>query len=146
MNAAELNRAAKEEEDHVRDHSNDAVNEKIDRVTEENIGYWAAQPRAAIDARIVQLDREWDIERWLAMNASSLAFLGVLGGLAGRKKALMIPAVVLPFLFQHAVQGWCPPLTLFRALGIRTRKEIDREKYALKVLRGDFADATGSVS
>jgi hypothetical protein len=25
-----------------------------------------------------------------------------------------------------------------RRLGVRTRKEIDREKYALKVLRGDF--------
>ena len=27
-----------------------------------------------------------------------------------------------------------------RRLGVRTRKEIDREKYALKALRGDFAD------
>jgi hypothetical protein len=45
---------------------------------------------------------------------------------------------VLPFLFQHAVQGWCPPVPLFRRLGVRTRKEIDAEKYALKAVRGDF--------
>ena len=42
------------------------------------------------------------------------------------------------FLFQHATQGWCPPVPLFRKLGVRTRSEIDREKYALKILRGDF--------
>ena len=27
---------------------------------------------------------------------------------------------------------------LFRRLGIRTRQEIDAEKYALKAIRGDF--------
>jgi hypothetical protein len=46
--------------------------------------------------------------------------------------------MVLGFFAQHAIQGWCPPLPLFRKLGYRTRKEIDKEKYALKLLRGDF--------
>jgi len=31
----------------------------------------------------------------------------------------------------HAVQGWCPPVPLFRAFGVRTRMEIDKEKYSL---------------
>jgi len=44
------------------------------------------------------------------------------------------------FCLQHALQGWCPPLTLFRRLGIRTQREIDDERTALKALRGDFAD------
>jgi DNA-binding transcriptional ArsR family regulator len=48
----------------------------------------------------------------------------------------------LPFLFQHATQGWCPPLPLFRKRGVRTRKEIEREKYALKALRRDFDPVT----
>jgi len=51
---------------------------------------------------------------------------------------LIVPAVVTSFLPQHAVQGWCPPLPVFRGLGLRTRREINREKYALKALRGDF--------
>jgi hypothetical protein len=42
---------------------------------------------------------------------------------------------------QHTVQGWCPPVPLFRALGFRTRKEIEREKYTLKILRGDFENS-----
>ncbi|HJS07611.1 MAG TPA: hypothetical protein VJ809_08115, partial [Pirellulales bacterium] len=52
----------------------------------------------------------------------------------------IVPGVVLSFLFQHAVQGWCPPVPVLRRLGVRTREEIDREKYALKALRGDFSE------
>jgi hypothetical protein len=37
----------------------------------------------------------------------------------------------LPFLLLHGVKGWCPPLPVLRRLGIRTRDEIDREKYSL---------------
>lgn len=42
------------------------------------------------------------------------------------------------FLFQHAIQGWCPPLPILRRLGFRTAEEINQERYALKALRGDF--------
>jgi len=55
------------------------------------------------------------------------------------KKFFAIPCVVLPFLFQHAVRGWCPPVPILRRKGVRTRREIDAEKYALKALRGDFS-------
>ena len=51
---------------------------------------------------------------------------------------LWLTGVVLVFLFQHSVQGWCPPLPIFRRFGVRTRSEIDWEKFALKALRGDF--------
>jgi hypothetical protein len=44
----------------------------------------------------------------------------------------------LAFFLQHAIQGWCPPLPAFRMLGFRTKKEIEKERYALKLLRGDF--------
>jgi hypothetical protein len=50
-----------------------------------------------------------------------------------------LPAIVATFLLQHAVQGWCPPLSVFRRLGFRTAAEIDHERYALKAIRGDFA-------
>jgi hypothetical protein len=36
-----------------------------------------------------------------------------------------------PFLLQHGLQGWCPPLPVLRRLGVRTQREIDAEKYAL---------------
>src|SRR5439155_25183417 len=55
-------------------------------------------------------------------------------------KFFAIPCFVLPFLFQHAIQGWCPPVPILRRKGVRTRREIDAEKYALKALRGDFSN------
>jgi hypothetical protein len=42
------------------------------------------------------------------------------------------------FFMQHALQGWCPPLPVFRRLGFRTQYEIEQERYALKAIRGDF--------
>jgi hypothetical protein len=57
-----------------------------------------------------------------------------------------VPAVVRTFLLQHAREGWCPPLPAFRRLGVRTRQEIDAEKYALEALHGDFADLAAGTS
>jgi hypothetical protein len=53
------------------------------------------------------------------------------------RRFLLLPAVVFSFFFQHATQGWCPPLPVVRKMGVRTRREINHEKYALKALRGD---------
>jgi hypothetical protein len=36
------------------------------------------------------------------------------------------------------VQGWCPPIPVLRRLGFRTAFEIDQERQALKLLRGDY--------
>jgi len=111
----------------------------LDHETEERIRLYAAQSPEEITRRIEELEREWDVERLLETNASTLAFIGLALGAMVNKKFLLVPAVVLPFLLQHAVQGWCPPVPIFRRLGVRTREEIDAEKYALKALRGDFA-------
>lgn len=42
------------------------------------------------------------------------------------------------------VQGWCPPVPIFRSLGVRTAAEIFQEKVALKQLRGDFEGTANS--
>ena len=141
MQAPKLNREAKEELDRVRRNSLHSANRKIDQRTEEVIGYWSQLGRDAISARIRELDREWDVERFLELTASTFALTGVLTGLKRGRATLVFSAIVLAFLFEHAVQGWCPPLPLFRLLGVRTRKEIDREKYALKALRADSSRA-----
>jgi hypothetical protein len=118
-----------------------AVNRRLDNEADARVRDYANKSSAEITHRIAELDREWDVERLLETNASALAFTGLALGVTHSKKWLIIPGIVLPFLFQHAVQGWCPPIPIFRRLGVRTREEIDREKYALKVLRGDFAEA-----
>ena len=54
------------------------------------------------------------------------------------RRFLVLPAIVVGFLLQHAMQGWCPPIPILRRMGIRTASEIDTERCALKVIRGDF--------
>jgi hypothetical protein len=125
--------------DRVRRHTARHVNDEIDRETERRVRSAAGAPEPVLSRRIDQLDEEWDMERWLETNASALAFTGTVLGLFVNRKFFAIPCLVLPFLFQHAVQGWCPPIPIFRRKGVRTRREIDAEKYALKALRGDFS-------
>ena len=119
--------------DRVRSSTAAHVNEEIDYQTDINIHHYKDKSRAEILERIQMLDKEWDIERVLEVNASSLALSGLMLGLTKNRKWLFLPGIILPFLLQHGLQGWCPPLPLLRRLGIRTRGEIDREKYALKL-------------
>lgn len=131
---------ATNEADRVRANTSQQALKNIDRAIQEKVLYYSTQPREVISRRIAELDREWDIERWLEANASSLALFGLFMGVAKSRKYLLLSAGVLGFLLTHAIQGWCPPVPVLRALGIRTRSEIDREKFALKVIRGDFQD------
>jgi hypothetical protein len=137
--------ATKTAEDRVRAATAAHVNEELDGEAERRVRRAAGQPKVALSRRIHELDSEWDMERWLETNASALAFTGTVLGLFVNKKFFAIPCIVLPFLFQHAVQGWCPPVPIFRRRGVRTRREIDAEKYALKVLRGDFDRAVSAA-
>lgn len=126
--------------DRVRRSTATHINEEIDRRIEENVRSYKDADRPAILARIKALDEEWDIDRILEVNASTLALSGLTLGITANKKWLALPAAVLGFLLLHGVQGWCPPLPILRRRGVRTRGEIDREKYKLQALL-DTTDA-----
>ena len=129
----------------VRRTTDSKQNAQIDNLTMFNLEYYKSEERPAIDRRIQELDREWDVERTLEMNAAAFAFTGSLLASVVDKRWVVLPLVVGAFLAQHAIQGWCPPVEIFRRMGVRTRPEIDREKYALKALRGDFAEVNDST-
>ncbi len=129
--------------DRVRNNTSDEINKELDRQAAVRVSDYANLSDTELTEKIEALDREWDIERVLQTNASLIGLSGLALGVAVNKKWLAVPGVVLPFLFQHAVQGWCPPVPIFRRLGYRTRKEIDKEKFALKYLRGDFEKVRG---
>jgi len=124
----------------VRSSTPRSQNKEIDREIVANIARFSAEGAAAVESRIQELDKKWDIERTLEVNAGILGLTGSLLALAVDKRWAILPAVVTAFLVQHAIQGWCPPLPLFRMMGIKSRPEHDREKYALKALRDDFSD------
>jgi hypothetical protein len=119
-------------------HTAPRVNRKLRASTIESLRRFAGADKAAVDLRIAQLRKEWDVERTLEANASAVSLAGLALGIAVDRRWLALPIAVAGFLLQHALQGWCPPLPVFRRMGIRTSAEIHEEMFALRVLRGDF--------
>ena len=124
--------------DRVPAHTADEINSQIHRQTEASIAKYARAGSAAIEHRLKELDEEWDIERTLEANAATATLIGLTLGATVDRRWFIFPAVVAGFLLQHALQGWCPPMIIFRRRGVRTASEIDYERYALKAIRGDF--------
>lgn len=118
-------------------HTSDEINRRIKAETEERVRYYSKN-QDEIDERLDALDREWDIERAIEANAAAVSLLGLVLGTTRDRRWLAVPGLVATFLFQHAIQGWCPPVPVLRRLGFRTVFEIDQERMALKALRGDF--------
>src|SRR4051794_4282254 len=109
-------------------HTSDYVNERIRRDTEQRVDELKDAGRAAIDDRLADLDNEWDIERVLEAHAAAAVLVGSGLGATVDRRWFAFPAVVGAFLLQHALDGWCPPLPIFRRMGFRTTAEIDYER------------------
>lgn len=129
--------------DRVPSHTEESVNRQIRGTTEENIRQHSVSPEQ-IAHRLLALQKEWDIERAIEANASTLAFIGIVLGYLVHPYWLILPGLVTAFLFQHAIQGWCPPIPVLRRLGFRTATEIEAERQSLKILRGDYAGFDGA--
>jgi hypothetical protein len=123
--------------DRVRERTPPRINRQIDRRTAEALDRLVSRPPADLARRLDQLDREWDIDR------AVMATFGVLGGLnwvlsmrrwlTGRRpgRSAVLLGIQLGFLFHHARSGWCPPVSVLRRLGVRTRMEIEEERRVL---------------
>lgn len=118
------------EADRVRSLSPESANRSIDRATLESIADTIAGGRAAIERRLSELQREWDVDRALVLNFSVLVLAQLLAARRDRRW-LWGPLVQTPFLIMHAIVGWCPPVLWFRPLGFRTRFEIQGEREVL---------------
>jgi hypothetical protein len=116
------------------------VNRRIAEQTLHCVSAAAAGGRPAVDARLQELDGEWDIERVIGTAAPVGILVGLgLGLTTGKRRFFALPAAIAGFLIVHGLQGWAPPLPMLRRLGVRTAEEIDEERYALRALRGDFS-------
>ena len=124
----------------------ESVNECIRRRSEESVARCAAGGPAAIERRLRELDAEWDLERYVETMAPTFTLLGMTLGLTVSRKFFVIPFAVQSFFLQHALQGWCPPIPVLRRFGVRTEREIDDERTALKAIRGDFRTVRGPGS
>ncbi|MBA4065390.1 MAG: hypothetical protein C0501_17090 [Isosphaera sp.] len=92
----------------------------------------------AIEQRLAELDREWTAGR------ATKAVIGVLIVVGFGLTALLdpwwlvLPAVGGVFLLQYLFSRSSWLGRAFHEMGFRTGWEVDQEKMALKVLRGDF--------
>ena len=128
--------------DLVRSRTHPAVNARIDRETLARLRDYAGRGDE-IARQLQRLDREWDVERVLQVNGALIGLVGMALGITRDRRWLVLPGAVLAFLALHASDGWCPPVSVLRRLGVRTRREIERERYAAKGMRGDFEGAAG---
>jgi hypothetical protein len=127
--------------DRVREHTSQRVNQRITRSISENVERATRGGRDAIIRRLAELDHEWDIDRALMANFALVGGAAYAGGLERyaqspllgkkRKGLLYLVGAQMGFLLLHATIGWCPPVALFRRLGVRTKAEIEVERAAL---------------
>lgn len=109
----------------------------VEKEIQDNINHYY-HDQEEITARLAELDEEWDIERVLQLEGTALTIAGVILGATVNKKWLALPLAASVVLLISIAKNWTVPLPILRKLGFRTRVEIEKERYALKAIRGDF--------
>jgi hypothetical protein len=121
-------------------HTNGDVAGEIHRRIRSQLFCYANANPEEITRRLNELEDEWSLERVNQATGAGLVLFGVVMSLIRRRWWIIVPVALAGFLLQHTLRGWSPPLSLLRRLHLRTLREIDEERQALKVLRGDYAD------
>jgi len=122
----------------VRLHTRELLNQEIDNRIHESVAFYSAAPPDALERRLRELDHEWDIERATETVMSTAILLGVVLTVVVGPWWWLLTGVAAACLLSHSLFGWWPLLPAFRWLGLLTPSEINHERYALKVVRGDF--------
>lgn len=116
--------------DRVRQFSHPSLNQRIDEGIEARVARAQDETPARVRARLERLEREWDVDQIIQGKTAALVNLGL--ALAHRdRRGYWVAGLGFASLLSHSLIGWSPSLSLLRRLGFRTRREIDREKFAL---------------
>jgi hypothetical protein len=91
-----------------------------------------------INFRLFELENEVDLETYMQAESTSLTIAGIILSLTVSKKWIVLPLATSILSLANIARGRNNPLIIFRKLGFRTRAEIEKERYALKAIRGDF--------
>lgn len=85
--------------DRVRAHTARQINEEIEAEAKRRVARSTSDSKAGLTRRIEALDEEWDVERYLEMNASALAFTGTILGIFVNKNSWRYRALCCRFSF-----------------------------------------------
>ena len=125
--------------DSVRTHASDGINRRIDAQVEACVRRMAEDPEGPTISRYLErLESEWDVNRVLMVASSAVSVLGLAVSSRRSQGWKLLAGVAAGLLLQQGLLGFGPLAGVARLLGVRSRQEIDLEKFALKALRGDF--------
>jgi hypothetical protein len=125
--------------DRVERNTGAAINQAFDEQIAESIKQYTHATPDAIERRLAELDREWDIERVIEVEAPATIMLGILLATVHDRRWMMLSAMAASMVIVHSLQGWYPLLPILRRIGVRSHAEIERERNGLRALRGDHA-------
>jgi len=106
----------------------------------DHVRYYSSLGPEAVSARIRELDEEWGVERALGVGLAGIGTFGLVMGLFGSRTFRLLTWLSLPLLLAFSLGRWSPPPSVTDRRGLRTRKEIEEERFALKAIRGDFKE------
>ena len=112
----------------------------MDRRVEAEIGArlrYCAGNRRRIERRLRELDEEWDLENVLETQESLVASVGTVVGAVVNRRLPSVPMSWSAALVRLAANR-LPLAALLRRTGLRTSREIEIERMALRLLRGDL--------
>lgn len=115
----------------------EAVAQEMEARLRRNVGQYLHADEASIQQRLDQLDREWNVERFIETEAPLMILAGVGLGLAHDRRWFLLSAMAASMVLLHNLQGWYPLLPLLRRMGVRTQNEIEQERMAMRIIRGD---------
>ena len=111
---------------------------QVERSIQENLNHYY-HDKQEIEYRLMELDNEMDLESYMQIESSALSIAGTILALTVNKKWLVLPLISSVLQLSNISKKWNKPVRLLsNRLGLRTRGEIEKEKYALKAIRGDF--------
>jgi hypothetical protein len=92
----------------------------------------------AIEERLAELENEWTAGRATKATLGVVLVVGFALTALLNPWWLILPAIGGVFLLQYLFSRTSWLGKMFHEMGVRTGSEVDQEKMALKVLRGDF--------
>ncbi|MBW8888489.1 MAG: hypothetical protein JF616_12100 [Fibrobacteres bacterium] len=106
----------------------------------DSVRFYGSLGSQSISDRLAALEDEPELETVATLGLAGAGVLALIFGMLGSRLWRLLAWMVLPLIFAHARGRLAAPGQFLKTLGLRSRKEIEEEKYALKALRGDFRD------
>jgi hypothetical protein len=112
---------------------------EADRPTARSIRFYATHSSDLLNQRLKQLESETPIESIIHQNGGLLTIAGLILFLIRRRRWWIVPLTMATLQLQFSCTNRGPLVSFLRRRGLRSRREIEGEKLALRALRGDFS-------